>query len=170
MTYGIANVLGVALARPVTILPGWSRWPSSVQALYTYVLGAHLGHALDFGAALFFYLRVWPIVLPSAHGFDVSLGGWCSLVVAANLVCEFTLVGFWHVFTYGSQASDVATGPLARYKYNVENQYGPKNSDAHHLRREVLLQTLAWLQAAALQCVMIRLYATGCPCCRHHAS
>ena len=162
MTYGIGHVAGVALARPVTIIPGWVHWPSTLQSLYTYTVGAHLAHSLDFAAAVVFYLCVWPICFPAAAaGFDFSLGGWVSLVVAYNLVCEFTLVGGWHLATYGSQASDAAqyAGPLARYKFNPANQY-VKSADVNHLRREVFLQTLGWLQAAALQCIMMRLFAT----------
>lgn len=94
----------------------------------------------------------------AAEGFSTS---WCFLVVAFNLSAMVILVGFWHIMMYGGQREDKAMGVLAQFKINQENQYGPAlASTVNHLRREMFLQTLGWLQAAALQCLVIRLYAT----------
>ena len=38
MTYGIANIAGVALGRPVTVVPGWAAWPKWAQTLYTFAV------------------------------------------------------------------------------------------------------------------------------------
>ena len=181
MTYGIANLLGVSLARPVTILPGWQSWPKPLQSLYTYAIGAHLSHTLDFLVALAFYLLLWPRCLAAAgassggnngladfYGFDLSLGGWVAQVLLFNLACEFTLVGFWHSMTYGGgrterDTADEKSDPLAKFKYNKKQQYGPQEraDGSDHLSREIFYQTLGWVQAAALQCVMVRMYALG---------
>ena len=160
MTFGPAHILGVALARPVTLLPGWRAWPRPLQALYTYAIGAHLAHALDFGVALLFYHLVWLPALPAAA--EGLAAAWVARVVAFNLAAMVLLVGSWHAATHGGAAagSDVAAGPLAEYKYNKVNPYGPAAAPDGNLRREVLLQTLGWLQAAALQCAFLRLYAT----------
>ena len=184
MTYGLANIAGVALATPITVLPGWARWPSWAQTLWTFAVGAHLSHALDFSAALLFLLVVWPAALagagvapPAAPGgvfaslarpaawLDLSPTGWVAQVFGFNLACMVVLVGFWHWMTYGGGVTekDEANGPMAKFKFNPEMQYGPKARAAgdNHLRREVFLQTLGWLQAAALQVAFARLYATG---------
>lgn len=159
MTYGIGNILGVALARPVVLVPRWASWPKWAQSAYTYAVGAHFAHALDFAAALLFFTVVWPRALPlAARGFDAA---WVGEVVAFNLATMIVLVGFWHWAMYGGEAGDVVAGRLAAAKFNKANQYGPTaTADDGHLRREVTLQTLGWLQAAALQCVFLRLYAT----------
>ena len=155
MTFGITHIAGAALARPVTLLPLWHSWPKALQSLYTYTVGAHLAHALDFSVAALFYALVWQPALPAAaQGFALS---WVAPVVAFNLAAMLALVGFWHFWTYGAEAGAKAAGPLAKFKYNKEMQYF--NADDGHLRREVLLQTLGWLQAAALQCLFLRLYA-----------
>lgn len=158
MTYGPAHIIGTALARPVTLLPLWSSWPRPLQSLYTYLLGAHLAHALDFAAALAFYHLIWLPALPAAA--QGQTGAWVLPIIAFNLAAMLLLVGGWHANMYGAQAGDAAQGPLAKYKYNPVNQYGPAAAPDGHLRREVLLQTLGWLQAAALQCAFLHLYAT----------
>jgi len=102
---------------------------------------------------------VWPYCLPlAARGFGV----WCGAVVAYHLAAMLLLVGGWHAATYAAEAGrDVVAGRLARFKFNKVNQYGPAAAAGdRHLRREVLLQTLGWLQAAALVCAALRLYAT----------
>ena len=184
MTYGIANIAGVALGRPVTVVPGWAAWPKWAQTLYTFAVGAHASHALDFGVALLFYLTVWPVALagaakgagaaaPGVLGalaspgawLDLSPTGWVARIVAFNIAAEVLLVGFWHQMTYGNGVADKdeASGPLAGFKFNKVVPYGPKAlaSGERHLRREMILQTLGWLQAAALQVAFARLYATG---------
>ena len=98
---------------------------------------------------------------------DLSPTGWCAQVVGFNLAAQFALVGFWHAMTYGGRTGvdvvDEKTDALAKFKYNKKMQYGPaeRRDNGDHLQREVFLQTLAWLQAAALQIVAARLYATG---------
>ena len=158
MTFGPSHVLGVALGRPVTLLPLWRSWPKALQSLYTYAIGAHAAHALDLAAAVLFYHLVWLPALPAAaQGLALA---WAVPVLAFNLAAMVLLVGGWHAATYGGQAGDTASGPLAQYKYNPINPYGPSAADDGHLAREVLLQTLGWVQAAALQCAFLYLYAT----------
>jgi hypothetical protein len=139
MTYGLANVVGVALAKPVTVVPGWSSWPAWAQTAYTFAAGAHIAHALDFAVALSFYLAVWPAALagaakgagaapPGVLGalgspgawLDLSLTGWVAQVFAFNIAAELLLVSFWHWMTYGGgvTSKDEASGPLAPYKFN----------------------------------------------------
>jgi len=100
----------------------------------------------------------------AAGWLDLSPTGWVARVFAFNLVTEVALVGFWHWMTYAETAGkDEAAGKLAQFKFNKVVPYGPKTvaEGKHHLRREVFLQTLGWLQAAALQVAFARLYATG---------
>ena len=158
----LGHVAGRLLGRPVTLLPGWNALPKAAQSLYTYVLGCHVSHALDFAAALGFYLVVWPRALPHAKEVDLSLGGWVSMVVGYNLACMLLLVGYWHWMWYADQWKDKATGPLAPRKFNAQTPYGPtEQREEGHLQREVLLTTLGWLQSAALQCVALTCYARG---------
>ena len=133
MTYGFANIAGVALGRPVTVVPGWKSWPSWAQTLYTFAVGAHVSHALDFSVALLFYLAVWPAALAGAAKgagaapagvlgalgspgawLDLSPTGWVARVFAFNIAAEFLLVGFWHQMCVVALAEPALAPPPAR--------------------------------------------------------
>jgi len=86
------NLLNYDLCLPHTVYPDFA--PRCVQTI-----GCHLGHVLEFVVALVCYLFLWPATFPHAGTWAV---GWVSKVVAFNLVCEFTFVGFWHWLTYAS--------------------------------------------------------------------
>ena len=133
MTYGFTNIAGVALGRPVTVVPGWKSWPSWAQTLYTFAVGAHVSHALDFSVALLFYLAVWPAALAGAAKgagaapagvlgalgspgtwLDLSPTGWVARVFAFNIAAEFLLVGFWHQMCVVALAEPALAPPPAR--------------------------------------------------------
>lgn len=98
MTYQIRNIVSIVnlyYGKPIVKGVLWNAtdlqgWP---LRLYTYLIGCHVGHTLDFIAALGFWLLVWPFTYPGAGTLAFS---WISKVVAYNLACEVALFGFWH--------------------------------------------------------------------------
>lgn len=169
MTYSYHNVRAVRHLHKTgdvplpPFLPNYASWPGWLQVTYNYLIGCHVGHLLDFSVALLCYyiFFVWTNTFEQASTWQL---GWVSRVVAFNLVCEFTIYGFWHWFVY---ASEYARGPLKSKKFNKNNQYeengpvGMFSSTSGHLQREVFLTTLGWLQSSAYQCVMMWLWASG---------
>ena len=98
MTYQIRNIVSIInlyYGKPVlkgvlwnaADLQGW------LLQLYTYLIGCHIGHTLDFLAAVIFWLFLWPLTYAEAGTLSF---GWISKVVAFNILCEVTLYGFWH--------------------------------------------------------------------------
>ena len=189
MTFGLKNLAG-ALAlrkgdtekrrgffgtRQALFGSAWSDWkicPGLIESeswtaddLWTYTLGAHANHALDFSAALlcywlFFSTGAW---LTECQDWRI---GWVSRVVLFNLACEVLLCNFWHYFIYVSGVYNAFV--TAGLKYNPTNQYEPQSGEAGmmtsatgQLEREITFTTLGWLQSAAWQCVFMKLWASG---------
>jgi len=179
MTYGPKQVVGITAAQPrkgyfgQKEVPFGKNWGDvslgfrgwTLQDLYTYGIGAHQGHILEFCVALtcyylFFNDGTW---MEECKTFKME---WVAKVVAFNLLCEITFVGGWHWLTYMSK---YAQG-IQPFKFNKVNQYekagngkpvGMFSSSSKHLDREVFYNTLGWLQSAGLQCTMMFLWASG---------
>jgi sterol desaturase/sphingolipid hydroxylase (fatty acid hydroxylase superfamily) len=163
MTYGIVNVLGVLQQhkgklplKGILFNPKWSDW---TKFLYNLIIGCHLKHSLDFSVAFIFYIFFFPSIIEQAHQLHLN---WILKVVFFNLFVEFTLVGFWHWFTYCQHYSS-----LSKTKYNSKNQYEENGnvrlfrSSSGNLEREIFLTTLGYLQSSAFQCVMMYLWGSG---------
>merc|ERR1712070_1156177 len=131
MTYGIKTVTGVVTATnrrgffgTVDPLFGadWKQiklggdW--SVDDLWTYAFGAHIGHLTEFCVAL----TCWQVIFADRE-WEAECRewrwGWVSTVLLFNLGCEVVFVGFWHWLVYVSRFMQ----GLAPYKFNPVNQY-----------------------------------------------
>jgi len=177
MTYGIKNIVGVMSG---DIRKGYfgtkealfgSNWKATkifgsnwtLDDLWTYIVGAHIGHTLDFLTALlcyyvFFGDGSWREEC-RGRGDESSLSwvfsNWVLRVLAFHLLCESVICGFWHWFTY---ISTYARG-LEGAKFNPANPYG-ENASSAHLKREIFFSTLGWIQSGAWQVLVMRLWAT----------
>jgi len=181
MTYGVKTVVGVITGKTRNGFFGtkqplfgatWKdtklagRW--TLEDLWVYLLGAHLGHINEFVVTLVCWFMLfsdgqWLIDCKEIHYT------WVSKVILFNLICEIVMVGFWHYLTY---ISSYAKG-LVGVKFNPENQYEQDNtisvgfitSSSGHLQREIFYTTLGWLQSGAWQCLLMWLWASGrVPC------
>ena len=142
---------------------GDGKW--TLEDLWTYTIGCHSGHALEFLVAMvcwfvFFADGAW---LTECSEWRA---GWVGRVLAFNFGCELVFFGGWHSFTY---VSSYAAG-LARAgaKFNPLNQYekdgkrvGFVSSSSGHLQREVTFTTLGWLQSGLWQALCMWLWASG---------
>eukprot|EP00929_Paragymnodinium_shiwhaense_P092257 TRINITY_DN52143_c0_g1_i1.p1 TRINITY_DN52143_c0_g1~~TRINITY_DN52143_c0_g1_i1.p1 ORF type:complete len:509 (-),score=79.24 TRINITY_DN52143_c0_g1_i1:141-1667(-) len=138
-------------------------WGSFGNAVYVYLWGAHVGHALDFGVALLCYFLFY------ADGAWVEEAatwspGWVSQIVLFNLACGLLFPGFWHWYVYASPWAK----NLEAIKLNKVNQYEPSGgrvglftSSTGHLEREITFTTLGWLQSAFWQCLITHVWAAG---------
>jgi cytochrome b involved in lipid metabolism len=138
-------------------------WGTVGDAIYTYLWGAHLGHALDFSVALICYFLLYSdgSWMEEAQTWQV---GWVSRIMLFNLSC-LIFPAFWHWFVY--KTSDRSRS-LQEVKMNKENQYEPDGgkvgmffSSTGQLEREITYNTLGWLQSGAWQCLFTYLWATG---------
>ena len=176
MTFGLKTIVGVlsgetrkgffgskepafgATWSGVTVGLGWT-----LDDIWKYVIGAHLGHLLEFLVAL----TCWMIFFADGQWLtdcQVLAPTWIAKVLAFNLACEAVLVGAWHWLVYVSR---FARG-LRPVKFNPENQYEPQGgrvgfmrSSSGHLEREILYTTLGWLQSGSWQVLMMWLWASG---------
>jgi len=139
--------------------------PWTLADVYTYLIGAHVGHSLDFMVTLLCYMLLYADGhwLQEAKEWQVA---WVARIFLYNLVSEVVLYSFWHYTTYVSRVHDclVAAGK----KYNIEMQYEPSMPKARmfasstgHLEREIFFNTLGWLQSAAWQVFFTHMWATG---------
>lgn len=138
---------------------GYDSWSPFSRKIFDYVLGCHLGHALDFVAALIMYLYIWPITYPLAKSLTWN---WMGIIFAYDLVVGHILYGFWHYMTYSNLKTDVAdtkTYKLTPYKFNKKNQY--YHTEENNLNREIFLTTLGLLQASMWQIALMYVYANN---------
>ena len=136
---------------------GWT-----VEDLWTYGFGCHLGHLTEFCVALL----CWVLLFSDGQWLvDCKewRADWVAKVVGFNLMCEIVFCGFWHWLTYASNFSK----QLLQFKFNQMNQYEKDgapvrmlSSSSGQLEREVLYTTLGWLQSAMWQCVVMWLWAS----------
>lgn len=176
MTYGIKTVIGVMTKinregffgtkqplfgqswKSTKLLGSWT-----LDDVWTYLIGAHLSHLLDFLVAFVAYL-----VFFADGSWKVECAewgaGWVAKVLGFNLVCEILFTASWHWLTY---MSDYAKG-MEEFKFNRVNQYEPKGgrvgcfrSSSGHLEREIMYTTLGWLQSGAWQCLLTWAWASG---------
>ena len=150
MTYGIKTVAGVVSATTRqgffgTVQPlfggNWKQiqlggplgaW--TLDDLWTYAFGAHLGHLTEFLVALV----CWQLLFADGEWEQecrVWRWEWVFKVLGFNLGCEVLFVGFWHWLVY---ASRFAQG-LAPFKFNPVNQYDRtiSTNQPGQLKREV---------------------------------
>ena len=167
MTFGIKHVVGITHRenrkgflgtkdplfgkgwRKVALCGNWT-----LEDVWNYAVGCHLGHILEFNVALlaywlFFYDGSWK------QNCAQLKSDWICKVIAFHLACEVILVGCWHWLTH---VSEYAQG-LREFKFNPENPYTKKGSV--HLQREVTYTTLGWLQSGAWQILLTWLWASG---------
>lgn len=152
---------GIKLGGPF-IEKGSQAW--TLDDVWTYILGCHAGHTLDFLAALICYVLFYAdgTLFEEAKDFQI---GWVSRIVLFNLACEVLIVNFWHYSTYVSSTYESLT--VGDQKYNPENQYQPGGrasmftSETGNLEREITFTTLGWLQSAMWQCLFTYLWANG---------
>lgn len=174
MTFGIKTIAGIATLQTRkgffgTVEPlfgkDWgeiklfragftkARMQWTLEDVWTYAIGCHLGHALEFLVALLTYHTFFDAGWIERCA-ELQLG-WVSKVVAYNLACEAVIPGCWHFFTYGWK---LARG-LDKFKFNEKSPYA--NGWDEHLRREVTFTTLGWLQSAGWQVLWMWLWASG---------
>jgi len=193
MTYSIKNIAGgVAVLKKKPIPQGFfgttkplfgenwidkKLWRSCIEKgrlakeywtlndIYTYVWGAHAGHALEFLVACVCYvLLYWDgSWMEEAKEWRA---GWVAKIVLFNLLCELVIVNSWHCWTYVSPVYEELKA--GGHKLNPENQYEPDSDKAHmftsstgNLEREIFFTTLGWLQSAGWQCLLMHLWACG---------
>ena len=164
MTFGIKHIVGITTVQTRkgffgTVKPlfganwrevslGFRGW--TLEDVWVYVVGAHLGHLTEFLVALACYFIFFSDGSWQTECAELR-AGWILRVVAFNLACEVVFVGFWHWLTYVSR---FARG-IAHVKFNPVNQYA---AGSPHLRREMIFTTLGWLQSASLQCLFMYLW------------
>lgn len=191
MTYGIRNIVGGLSVRAggkelpkgywgtklplfgaawekLTLCPsiiGDGTW--TVSDVWTYTVGAHLGHSLDFACALTCYWLLYSDgswVVEARH-WQV---GWVARIVLFNLAVETLVCNFWHYFTQVSSVYDALVS--AGFKYSDENAYEPNakqggagmfTSATGQLEREITFTTLGWLQSSFWQILFTHLWAVG---------
>jgi len=136
-----------------------ARW--SLDDIWTYAVGCHLGHSLEFIFAVGAYFLSfsndgW---MTDCQKLDIS---WIAPVVTYHLFSGWGLCMFWHWLTYISPFS----AKIHHAKFNPNNQYEPKtgkvgyfSSSTGHLEREIFYTTLGWLQAASWQILCMYLWA-----------
>lgn len=181
MTFSIRHIVGVTTRitrngflgtkdplfgkgwKSVTIAGQWT-----LDDVYTYTIGCHVGHTTEFAVALLAYVLFfgdgsWQTECATLRA------GWVGRVLAFHLACEVVFVGFWHWLTYCSTFAK----RLLPFKYNPKNQYEPTayeaggarvgmtSSSTGHLQREVFYTTLGWLQSGLWQVAMMRAWASG---------
>jgi sterol desaturase/sphingolipid hydroxylase (fatty acid hydroxylase superfamily) len=138
-------------------------WGTLGDYIYACVLGAHLGHLLDFSVALLCYYLLYSdgTWVEEAKTWQVN---WVSRFMFFNLVC-LLLPAFWHWFVYKTSARSQA---LQAVKMVQQNQYEPDGgnvgmffSSTGQLEREITYSTLGWLQSGAWQCIFTYLWASG---------
>lgn len=131
MTYGIKHVVGVTTVKTRegffgTVKPlfggnwknvslGFRGW--TLEDVWVYSFGAHLGHLTEFLVALACYFLFFADGSWRQECAELRIG-WIAKVVAFHLMCEVVFVGFWHWLTYMSR---FARG-LAPFKFNPVNQ------------------------------------------------
>lgn len=176
MTWSIRHVVGVMTKE---VRAGWfgtkeplfgAGWTSikvagdwTLDDLYTYAWGCHVGHSTEFLVAcvaywLFFSDGTW-----EAECAEWRVG-WVAKVLAFQFACELIFVGGWHWFTYCSRFS----AGMTPHKFNERNQYadagetvGLASSSSGHLQREIRFTTLGWLQSGLWQCLVTWAWASG---------
>jgi sterol desaturase/sphingolipid hydroxylase (fatty acid hydroxylase superfamily) len=167
MTYSIRHVLGITsrdtrkgffgTKQPLfgadwaASRLGCGNW--SLADVWTYAIGCHLGHLLEFGVALLAY---WLFFADGTWERECATlrPGWTARVLAFHLACELMLVGCWHWLTH---VSDYAKG-IREFKFNPENPYTKEGSA--HLKREVIFTPLGWLQSGAWQIALTWFWAS----------
>jgi len=174
MTYGVKHVVGIAKAsekKPVKVKGFFGTdkpvfgadWNETLNQVWTYAVGCHAAHALEFSVALICYFLMFDdawMKRCKELSFD-----WVAPVVMFNLGCMMVFVGGWHWFTY---ISSYAKGIVGN-KFNPDNQYERKDpssvkmftSSSGHLNREVFYTTLGWLQSAGWQIAYMWMWANG---------
>ena len=159
MTFGVRHFF--AAARGASIPKGaefglarYSAWPLWAQKIYDVAFNEHYAHALELLIAVVFTLLVYPHVAPRAHSLEV---GWIATVFAFNFAVEVATFGGWHWFVYDGPFA----AKLAPFKFNKASAYRGADADPRTLPREVVLTTLGFAQASALQCAVMHLWATG---------
>jgi len=137
----------------------------TLDDVWTYLVGAHVGHALDFMVALLCYYLLYAdgTWLQEAKEFRST---WVARIYLYNLVSEIVLYGFWHYATYVSRGYNALVEEGK--KFNSELQYESDGSNARmftstsgHLEREIFFNTLGWLQSASWQVLFTFLWASG---------
>eukprot|EP00971_Amphidinium_carterae_P303938 6039629-Amphidinium_carterae.1 len=73
----------------------------TLDDVYTYLVGAHVGHALDFIVALLCYFLLYSDGKWMHEATELRVT-WVARIYLYNLVCEILLYGFWHYTTYVS--------------------------------------------------------------------
>jgi len=182
MTYGVKTIAGVVSAqkkqgflgtdKPLfgarwaeIKLGGWcpmTRLSWTLDDIYTYVIGAHMGHLTEFIVAVTCWLYFFADGTWLEECQEWQWSGWVARVLAFNLACEVIFVGFWHWLVYVSRFAQ----SMVPFKFNPDNQYektgqvGFVTSSSGQLQREVVFTTLGWLQSGLWQAVMMWLWAS----------
>jgi len=176
MTYSVKTVVGVVNAEKREGFLGtrkpffggswvdvkvWGCWV--LNDIWTYAVGAHMGHLLEFFVAL----ACWCLFFADGRWVTECAefrAGWMAKVLAFNLTCEVVFVGFWHWLLYVSSF----VKRMAPFKFNPTNQYerdgqrvGFVMSSSGQLQREVTFTTLGWLQSGLWQCFAMWFWASG---------
>ena len=166
MTFSVKHVVGVASGetrrgffgtKEPLFGAGWDKttvcgkW--TLADVWTYVVGCHVGHLLEFSVALLAY---WLFFADGSWELECRTlqPGWITRVLIFHLACEIVLVGCWHWLTH---VSDYARG-IRGAKFNPENPYTKTGSV--HLRREMIFTTLGWLQSGVWQIALTYLWAS----------
>lgn len=170
MTYGIRDVVAVTTSSSRKGFFGTSaaifgsHWNTvklagnwTLQDVWTYTFGCHIGHSTEFFVALLAYwLFFWNI--PWQIEYKEFKFEWVGKVFAFNFVCEVVLVGFWHWLVY---ASNFAKG-VKNVKFNPANQY---EKISVNLYREIFYTSLGWAQSATWQVLFMWLWANKLTSC-----
>lgn len=167
MTFSLKHIIGVlnvakGKAVPKYLLFDYDHWPQWAKFLYDFTITCHLGHLLDFSAALLCYFVIFPSTYAeAAEGFKL---GWMAKIVAFNLAVEFTLYGFWHHMLYASESYAPHVKPRKfnkRNQYEAEKKVGYLSSSSGNLQREVFYTTVGFLISSVYQIVFTFLWAKG---------
>lgn len=137
----------------------------TLDDIWTYTVGAHAGHLLEFSVALICYFLLYAdgTWMEEAKTWQIR---WVSRIVLFNLCCELVILNFWHYWSYVSPL--YAAYKEGGMKLEPENQYEPEtdrawmfSSSTGNLEREITFTTLGWLQSSFWQCVFTHAWACG---------
>ncbi|CAF1227661.1 unnamed protein product [Rotaria sp. Silwood1] len=156
---GIINIIRLHYGQqklPTLLLHHYDEWPKWKKSCYKNLIGCHISRMLEFNVALICWLFLFPKTFSEAKEWHLY---WVLKVILFNLICEFTICGFWHWLTYESIYSK---GKFKEKKFNPINPYECHDGKNEHLlQREILISTLGWLHSAMIQCTMMWLWASG---------
>ena len=146
MTFSVKHVVGVASGetrrgffgtKEPLFGAGWDKttvcgkW--TLADVWTYVVGCHVGHLLEFSVALLAY---WLFFADGSWELECGTlrAGWIARVLIFHLACEIVLVGCWHWLTHVSDYARGIRGQVQSGKpIHKDRQCAlEKRSDFHH--------------------------------------